>query len=108
MLDKGLIGRRSDPVVNEVERGAVRRFAQALGITDELHFDDRAAESAGLRGLLAPLTFPSTFRSSIDLHEALALGQRGLLHADQSFEYFRQICAGDRIQVVAVIADFSE
>lgn len=108
MLDKGLIGRRSDPVVNEVERGAVRRFAQALGITDELHYDERAAEAAGLRGLLAPLTFPSTFRSSIDLHEALALGQRGLLHADQSFEYFRQICAGDSIQVVAVIAEISE
>jgi hypothetical protein len=108
MLDKALIGRRSEPVVNEVEKGAVRRFAGALGISDEVHFDERAAEAAGHRGLLAPLTFPITFRSSIDLREALALGQRGLLHADQQFEYFRNICAGDRIQVVAVIADVSE
>lgn len=108
MLDKALIGRRSEPVVNEVEKGAVRRFATALGMTDEVHFDDRAAEAAGLRGLLAPLTFPTTFRSSIDLREALGLGDRGLLHADQSFDFFRPICAGDRIQVVAVIADVSE
>lgn len=108
MLDKALIGRRSEPVVNEVEKGAVRRFAQALGLQDEVHYDERAAEAAGLRGLLAPLTFPVTFKSSIDLREALSLGQRGLLHADQSFEYFRPICAGDRIEVVAVIADVTE
>lgn len=108
MLDRALIGRRSDPVVNEVERGAVRRFAEALGLTDEVHFDEKAAQAAGYRGLLAPMTFPITFRSSIELRDALALGQRGLLHADQSFEYFRPICAGDSIQVIAVIADVSE
>jgi acyl dehydratase len=108
MLDKGLIGRRSDPMVNEVERGAVRRFAEALGLGDEAHFDEEAAQALGFRGLLAPLTFPTTFESAIDLREALALGQRGLLHADQSFEYFRPICAGDRIEVVSVIADVSE
>ena len=105
MLDKGLIGRRSDPEVNEVEKGAVRRFASALGMTDEVHFDERAAEAAGLRGLLAPLTFPTTFRSSFDLREALGLGQRGLLHADQSFDFFRPSCAGDRNPCGAVIAD---
>lgn len=108
MLDRGLIGRRSDPVVNEVERGAVRRFAEALGLSEDVHYDERAAEAAGYRGLLAPLTFPATFRSSIDLRDVLNLGQKGLLHADQSFEYFRPICSGDRIQVVAAVADVSE
>lgn len=108
MLDRGLIGRRSDPVVNEVERGAVRRFAEALGLSDDVHYDEKAAEAAGFRGLLAPLTFPVTFRSSIELREALNLGQKSLLHADQSFEYFRPICSGDRIQVVALITDVSE
>ena len=108
MLDKALIGRRSEPVVNEVERGAVRRFAEALGLADPVHFDERAAIAAGLRGLLAPPTFPTTFRSAIDLREALHLGGRGLLHAEQSFEFFRPICAGDRIQVVGTIVDVGE
>ena len=31
MLDKSLIGRESEPLVLEVERGAIRRFAEAIG-----------------------------------------------------------------------------
>jgi acyl dehydratase len=108
MLDRAPVGRRSEPVVNEVEKGAVRRFATALGLADPVHHDERAAAAAGHRGLLAPLTFPVTFHSAIDLPDALALDGRGLLHAEQSFEYFRAICAGDRISVVAVIADVAE
>ena len=108
MLDRSPVGRRSEPLENEVERGAVRRFAAALGLTDAVHHDERAAAAAGHPGLLAPLTFPITFRSSIDLAGALALDGRSLLHAEQSFEYFRAICAGDRIFVVAVIAEVAE
>lgn len=108
MLDKALIGRRSEPILNEVERGAVRRFAEALGLTDPLHLDERVAVASGLRGLLAPPSFPITFRSAIDFRESLRLGNRGLLHAEQSFEFFRPICAGDRIQVVGTIVDVGE
>ena len=32
MLDKSLIGRESEPVVHEVEKGAIRRFVEALGV----------------------------------------------------------------------------
>ena len=31
MLDKNAIGRASPPTLNEVEKGAIRRFAEALG-----------------------------------------------------------------------------
>src|SRR5688572_22527610 len=108
MLDRSSVGRRSEPLENEVEKGAVRRFATALGLEDPVHHDERAAATAGLRGLLAPPTFPITFRSAIDLPVALSLGDRTLLHAEQSFEHFRPIVSGDRISVVAVIADVAE
>lgn len=108
MLDRELIGRRSEPVWNEVEAGTIRRFAASIGVGDPLHHDDRHAKAAGLRGLLAPPTFPITFRSSIDLDAMLGPGERGLVHADQSFDLFLPICAGDRIEVVAAIADMSE
>jgi acyl dehydratase len=108
MLDRSAVGRRTEPHLNEVEKGAVRRFATALGLTDPVHHEERAAQTAGLRGLLAPHTFPVTLRSAIDLPSALALGGRNLLAADQSLEIFRPICAGDRISVVAVIAEVAE
>ena len=31
MLDKNAVGRSSPPTLNEVEKGAIRRFAEALG-----------------------------------------------------------------------------
>ncbi|AKU91068.1 FAS1-like dehydratase domain-containing protein [Vulgatibacter incomptus] len=108
MLDRGLIGRRSEPVWNEVENGAIRRFAAALGIGDPVHHDENHAKAAGHRGLLAPATFPITLRGSLDLERALGLEDRGLVHADQSLELFRPICAGDRIEVIEVIADVAE
>jgi len=108
MLDRGLIGRRSEPVWNEVESGTIRRFAVALGIGDPVHHEEESAKEAGYRGLLAPATFPITFRSAIDLEAALGMGDRGLVHADQSFDLYLPICAGDRIEVVAVIADVAE
>lgn len=108
MLNRELIGRRSEPVWNEVEAGTIRRFSASLGIGDPVHHDDRQAKAAGLRGLLAPPTFPITFRSSIDLEALLGGGERGLVHADQSFDLYLPICAGDRIEVVAAIADVSE
>ncbi len=108
MLDRELIGRRSEPLWNEVEAGSIRRFAVALGIGDLIHHDERQAKDAGFRDLVAPSTFPITFRSSIDLEVALGLSSRGLVHADQSFDLYLPICAGDRIQVVAVIVEVAE
>lgn len=95
-------------MVNEVEKGAVRRFAEVLGLGNPIHFDDNQAVAAGYRGIVAPLTFPATFRTSIDLREALGLGERGLIPAEQSLELFRPICVGDRIHVVALVADVTE
>ena len=108
MLSRALLGRRTEPVVNEVERGAVRRFAAALGLADPVHHDEAAALAAGHRGLLAPPTFPVSLESALDLDEALGLRDRALLHADQTLELFRPICAGDRISVVASIVELGE
>jgi len=54
MLDKSLIGRQSEPVLHEVEKGAIRRFAEALGDPNPLALDEVAARAAGYPGLVAP------------------------------------------------------
>ncbi len=108
MLDRTLIGRESEPVVLEVEKGAVRRFAEALGDPNPLYQDEGAARAAGYASLLAPPTFPVTLTANERFRHSLDLGTRSLLHGEQAFEYFRPLVAGDRVTVVSRVADVQE
>ena len=49
MLDKTLIGRESEPTSIEVEKGAIRRFAEALGDANPLALDEAAARRPASR-----------------------------------------------------------
>jgi acyl dehydratase len=108
MLDRSLIGRESEPVVHEVERNAVRRFADALGDPNPLYQDEAAARAAGYPGLLAPPTFPLALASNERFRHSLDLGTRSVLHGEQQIEYGRPLVAGDRITVVSRVADVHE
>ena len=108
-MDRSATGRESKPLVNEVEKGAIRRFAEALGETNPIHFDEGAARAAGHRSIVAPLTFPSALRAGSDLREGLMLAPgKHLLQAEQSYEYWKPIVAGDRITVRSKIAEVSQ
>ncbi len=108
MLDKSLIGRESEPVLQEVERGAVRRLAEALGDPNPLYTEEEAARVTGYAGLLAPPTFPAVLAVNERFRHSLDLGTRSLLHSEQQFEYGRPIVAGDRIIVRNRVADVQE
>ena len=108
MLEKKAIGRTSPPTLNEVEKGAIRRFAESLGDFNPLYHDEEYAKSAGYSGLVAPPTFPASFHSAADLREMLGVSIKSLLHAEQSFDYERPILAGDRIYVATRVAEVLE
>jgi acyl dehydratase len=108
MLDRRIIGKNFPPALNEIEKGAIRRYAEAIGETNPLYFDEQAALAAGYRGLLAPATFPATLTGGVDYREALGITQRSILIAEQSFEYYHPICAGDRLMVTTKIVDIFE
>ena len=108
MLDRRIIGKNFPAALNEVEKGAIRRFAEALGDTNPLHRDEAAARAAGYRDLLAPATFASTLSGNLDVREALGIGQRSILIGEQSLEYFQPICAGDRLMVTSRVVDIFE
>jgi acyl dehydratase len=108
-VDRNAIGRESKPALNEVEKGAIRRFAEALGETNPIYFEEAAARAAGYRSVVAPPTFPTTLRAGSDLREGLLLTPgKHLLQAEQSFEYARPIVAGDRLVVRTKIADVAQ
>ena len=108
MLDKNAIGRSSPPTLNEVEKGSIRRFAEAIGDYNPIYYDEEYARASGYPTVVAPPTFPASFSSAADLRELLGVGIKSLLHAEQSFEYERPIFAGDRIFVATRVADVLE
>jgi acyl dehydratase len=108
MLDRSLIGRESEPAVHEVEKGAIRRFADALGDPNPVYVDEAAARAAGYPALVAPATFAVALTSNERFRHSLDLGTRSILHSEQQFEYARPIVAGDRITVRSKVADVQE
>jgi acyl dehydratase len=108
MLDKTLIGRESEPTVVEVEKGAIRRLAEAIGDAGPIHSDEAAARSAGYASLVAPPTFPAVLAMNERFRHSLDLGTRSLLLGEESIEYGRPIVAGDRLTVKSRVVDVQE
>jgi len=108
-VDRNAIGRESKPAINEVEKGSIRRFAEAIGETNPIYFEEAAARAAGYRSVVAPPTFPTTLRAGSDLREGLLLSLgKHLLQAEQSFEYARPIVAGDKLTVRSKVVEVSQ
>jgi acyl dehydratase len=54
---RAMIGRESAPLICEVTRAAIRRFAQAIGDNNPLYYDDEYAATTQWGGIIAPPTF---------------------------------------------------
>jgi acyl dehydratase len=91
-LSSDLIGRESEVVLFEVERGAIRKFADAV----------QDQTPACVRGDIAPPTFPTTFRLTIP---GLTFDLARVLHGAQEYRYERPIRAGDRLRCRIRLAD---
>jgi hydroxyacyl-ACP dehydratase HTD2-like protein with hotdog domain len=94
-LDRSIIGHTSEPTVHEVERGAIRKFAEAIGDTTP----------ACVAGEIAPPTFPTTFRGGL---ARLDLDLKRILHGGEEYEFARPIRAGDLLTVTRRVADAYE
>lgn len=95
MLYKEFVGLRSGPVRNPVERGAVRRFAEAIADPSPLYVDEEVAEKSRHGALLAPPTFPRTFDYG-DI-EGLTLPPAGLIHGEFRVAYERPLLVGEEV-----------
>ena len=96
-IDRALIGTSAAPFAVEVEKGAIRRFAEAVGETAEIYFDEAFARSLGYPGIVAPPTFPTTFRPPSKPAWVLGLDEGRILAGEQGFRYWRPILAGERL-----------
>ena len=97
------VGRESAPVVVDVERGHIRRFAEAVGDTNPIYVYEAAARAAGHPRIPAPPTFAVALRAN-DPRGGIELDWRKLLHGEQEFTFARPLYAGDRLTIVGRIA----
>lgn len=102
-IDRSRIGDHSRPKVTEIERGAVRRFAEALGETEGRSLDLDEARHQGFRDLVAPPTFAVTL--VVFEVPGLKLPKAGVLHGEQEFTFDRLLVAGEEISVEAWVDD---
>jgi acyl dehydratase len=108
MLDRNAVGRTTPPTLNEVEKGAIRRFAESLGDYNPSYFDAEYAKASGFPGIVVPPSFPLSFTSSVDLRELLGVPSKHLLLAEWSADYERPVIAGDRLLMMIWVVEVGE
>ncbi len=95
MLYEPFVGLRSEPVRNLAERGAVRRFAEAIADPSPLYVDEEPAKRSRYGRILAPPTFPRTF--DYGRVEGLELPPAGLIHGEFRISYERPLLVGEEL-----------
>jgi acyl dehydratase len=109
LTDKALaqIGAQTEPRTFEIERGAIRRFAEAIGDSNPLFNNEAAARDSGFGGMIAPPTFCRSLGNAVP-EITLDFPEFRVLDGGSDWEYFKPIRPGDRITVVSKIADLRE
>jgi acyl dehydratase len=86
------------PFVVTVERGKIKEFARAIGDLSPFYLDDDVGRASEWGDIIAPPTFPITFRDeNADtgaLLRDLGVDISRILHGEQEFEHFKPIRPG--------------
>ena len=102
------IGTVGEARTYDVERGAVRRFAEAIGDANPLFNDEQQARKTSFGGMIAPPTFCRSMGSPIPNVKLKMPAQFRGLDGGSDWEYFQPIRVGDRITVQSKLVDLRE
>ncbi|WP_312476127.1 MaoC family dehydratase N-terminal domain-containing protein [Neobacillus sp.] len=103
---KDQIGKLSNKVKNVVERGAVKKFAEAIGDLHPIYFDEDTGRLSRHKNNIAPPTFPRVFDYGVipDLN----LPSKGLIHGEQTFYYVRPLVVEEEIYCYFKVKNYFE
>lgn len=114
------VGRTGDVTIMEVEKGAIKRFADAVGDRNPLYWDEEYARNSRYGSIIAPPGFfgwPTTWTGAMPglarwreqvRATILGSGYSRALDAGIEYEFFRPVRAGDTLAALETIADISE
>ncbi|MCM3706487.1 MULTISPECIES: MaoC family dehydratase N-terminal domain-containing protein [Cytobacillus] len=100
------IGKRSKKVKNIVERGAIKKFAEAIGDMHPIFVDEETGRNSRYNRNIAPPTFPRVF--DYGTIEGLNLPNKGLIHGEQTYHYERPLLVGEEIICYSEVKNYFE
>ena len=111
-VNMGVKGKEYAPFVVTVERGKIKEFARAIGDLSPFYLDDNIGRASEWGDIIAPPTFPITFRDeNADtgaMLRDLGVDISRILHGEQEFEHFKPIRPGDTYLCQSRITDVYE
>jgi len=111
MPNRELIGRETKPTTAVVVAEEIKAFAEAIGDPNPLYVDPEAASKSPFGKIVSPPTFPIRIGAAAgdpDLFLALDLNYASLLHAEQEFEWFRPLLAGETLTLTGRVGEMYE
>ena len=111
MPNRELIGRETKPTTAVVDAAEIKAFAEAIGDPQRLYVDPDAAKRSPFGAVVSPPTFPIRIGAAAgdpELFLALDLNYASLLHAEQEFEWFRPVTAGETLTLTGRVGDMYE
>jgi acyl dehydratase len=106
------VGKTYEPTLYAVGREKIKEYANAVGETNPVHLDVRAAREAGHPDVVAPPMFavvysspavgPPIFDPELEINFAM------MVHGGQEFEWGALVVAGDEITTTVSVKDISD
>lgn len=96
---RALVGVEGEPLVLEIEKGAVRKFAQAIEDPNPLWQDENFARNIKYGNIVVPPTFLTSLRASDYIARIMADHPivKKFVNSGNEFEYFHPVKVGDTI-----------
>ncbi|GAB2703146.1 MAG: acyl dehydratase [Alteromonas sp.] len=109
MLDLKDVGKSFEPVVASVEKGRLINFAKSIAEDNPIYTDELAAKKAGYDSLPVPPTFLFCLKMDVpkpfENYQNIGVSLEKLLHANQSFTYFKSAVVGDELTFYSNVED---
>jgi acyl dehydratase len=110
-INQAVLGKEYPPYPVTVERGRIKDFARAIGDLNPLYLDDRVGAASEWGDIIAPPTFPITFRDETGgaaLLQDLGVDISRVLHGEQEFELHRALRPGETFLCRSKVVDIYE
>jgi len=112
---KQYIGKVDPPHLREVEKGAIRRYADAVGDDNPLYYDEEYAKKTKYGCIIAPPGFFGWAKKTISSSEGLIgligamieAGYAGILDGGMAYDFYLPVRVGDTLVGSPKVADIA-
>lgn len=109
-LSKDLVGTKLKAYTITVERGKIREFCMAIGETNPVYTDVKAAKEAGFEDTPIPPTFQTSFQfwgypEIFDDMARMGIDTNRLLHMKEEYTYLKPVYPGTVIHAEGEVVD---